>query len=45
VGHARRPVVRCEGRGLFINMDRMIGTDFEAGLANLKALVEKVEEV
>jgi len=28
-------------RGLFISRDRMIGTDFEAGLANLKALVEK----
>ena len=27
--------------GLFINMDRMIGNDFEAGLRNLKALAEK----
>jgi hypothetical protein len=27
--------------GIFINMDRMIGTDFEAGLANLKAIAEK----
>jgi hypothetical protein len=27
--------------GLFINMYRMIGTDFEAGLKNLKALAEK----
>ncbi len=27
--------------GVFLNMDRMIGKDFEAGLANLKALVEK----
>jgi polyketide cyclase/dehydrase/lipid transport protein len=27
--------------GVFINMDRMIGTDFEAGLANLKTLTEK----
>ncbi len=26
---------------LFINMDRMVGKDFEAGLANLKRLVEK----
>jgi hypothetical protein len=26
--------------GLFINMDKMIGRDFEAGLANLKRLVE-----
>jgi uncharacterized protein YndB with AHSA1/START domain len=27
--------------GLFVNMDRMIGKDFETGLANLKAVVEK----
>ena len=27
--------------GVFVNMDRMIGTDFEAGLANLKAIAEK----
>jgi len=27
--------------GVFVNMDRMIGTDFEAGLANLKAISEK----
>ena len=27
--------------GVFINMDRMIGSDFEAGLANLKAVAEK----
>jgi len=27
--------------GIFINMDKMIGNDFEAGLANLKALAEK----
>jgi hypothetical protein len=27
--------------GLFMNMDRMIGNDFEAGLRNLKALAEK----
>ncbi|MDB5873681.1 MAG: hypothetical protein JWQ07_3123 [Ramlibacter sp.] len=27
--------------GLFMNMDRMIGRDFEAGLANLKAQAEK----
>jgi len=26
---------------VFINMDRMIGADFEAGLANLKAIAEK----
>ena len=27
--------------GLFVNMDTMIGKDFEAGLANLKAVAEK----
>ena len=27
--------------GVFMNMDRMIGNDFEAGLANLKAVAEK----
>jgi len=27
--------------GIFINMDKMIGNDFETGLANLKALAEK----
>jgi uncharacterized protein YndB with AHSA1/START domain len=27
--------------GIFINMDTMIGRDFEAGLANLKTLAEK----
>ncbi len=26
---------------LFINMDKMVGTDFEAGLSNLKALAQK----
>ena len=26
--------------GLFMNMDRMIGKDFEAGLANLKKAAE-----
>jgi hypothetical protein len=26
---------------VFINMDRMIGKDFEVGLANLKKLTEK----
>lgn len=26
---------------VFINMDKMVGTDFEAGLANLKAVAEK----
>jgi hypothetical protein len=26
--------------GLFTNMDQMIGKDFEAGLANMKAAVE-----
>jgi uncharacterized protein YndB with AHSA1/START domain len=27
--------------GIFFDMDRMIGSDFEAGLANLKAIAEK----
>lgn len=27
--------------GLFINMDKMVGKDFETGLANLKAIAEK----
>jgi hypothetical protein len=27
--------------GMFMNMDKMIGDDFAAGLANLKALAEK----
>ena len=27
--------------GIFMNMDRMIGKDFEAGLANLKTVAEK----
>ncbi len=27
--------------GIFINMDKMLGKDFEAGLANLKSIVEK----
>jgi hypothetical protein len=26
---------------IFFNMDRMVGKDFEAGLANLKTLAEK----
>jgi carbon monoxide dehydrogenase subunit G len=26
---------------VFINMDRMVGTDFETGLANMKAIAEK----
>ena len=38
--HGKQPFlgrVMC----MFMNMDRMIGTDFETGLANLKALAEK----
>jgi len=27
--------------GVFFNMDKMVGNDFEAGLANLKAVSEK----
>jgi hypothetical protein len=26
---------------VFMSMDRMVGSDFEAGLSNLKALAEK----
>jgi hypothetical protein len=26
---------------VFINMDNMIGNDFDAGLANMKAIAEK----
>jgi hypothetical protein len=26
---------------VFINMDKMLGKDFEAGLANLKAVAER----
>jgi hypothetical protein len=26
---------------VFLNVDRMVGQDFEAGLANLKAIAEK----
>jgi hypothetical protein len=25
----------------FVSMDKMVGSDFEAGLANLKAMAEK----
>ena len=40
VMHGPQPLI---GRvmGLFFNMDKLIGKDFEAGLANLKAQVEK----
>ncbi len=27
--------------GMFFDMDKMIGTDFAAGLANLKSIAEK----
>jgi hypothetical protein len=27
--------------GVFVSIDRMVGTDFEAGLANLKSVAEK----
>ena len=27
--------------GVFINMDKMVGKDFEAGLVRLKAIAEK----
>jgi hypothetical protein len=26
---------------LFVDMDRMVGADFEAGLANLKSIAER----
>jgi hypothetical protein len=29
--------------GLFLNMDKMVGGDFETGLANLKTLAEKAQ--
>lgn len=31
----------AKAMGLFMNMDKMIGTDFEAGLAGIKAIAEK----
>ena len=31
----------CKLMGLFLNMDRMIGVDFEAGLVNLKTAAEQ----
>ena len=27
--------------GVFVNLDRMIGSDFETGLSNLKAVAER----
>jgi uncharacterized protein YndB with AHSA1/START domain len=38
--HGPSPLV-SKLMGLFVNMDTMIGKDFEAGLANLKATAEK----
>ncbi len=38
--HGPRPYL-SKVIGLFMNMDRMIGKEFEAGLANLKAVAEK----
>jgi hypothetical protein len=41
------PSFRCSATemaklmGLFCDMDKMIGKDFEAGLANLKTLAER----
>jgi carbon monoxide dehydrogenase subunit G len=48
-GDATRVTWSMDGRspfihkvvGLFLNMDKMVGGDFETGLANLKALAEK----
>ena len=31
----------CKAMSLVMNMDKMVGGDFEKGLANLKAVVEK----
>jgi hypothetical protein len=31
----------CQVMQVFINMDNMVGKDFEIGLANLKRLAEK----
>ena len=31
----------CRAIGLFMNMEKMVGSQFEAGLTNLKALAEK----
>ncbi len=38
--HGRSPYI-AKVMGIFFNMDRMVGKDFETGLANLKAVVEK----
>ena len=38
--HGPSPFV-AKVMGLFVSMDRMVGKDFEAGLANLKAVAEK----
>jgi carbon monoxide dehydrogenase subunit G len=37
--HGRSPFI-SKVFGVFVNMDRMIGRDFETGLANLKRIVE-----
>lgn len=38
--HGPQPLIG-RAMGLFFNIDKLIGRDFETGLANLKALVEK----
>lgn len=38
--HGRYPFI-AKLMGIFINMDRMVGKDFEVGLANLKRVAEK----
>ena len=35
----------CKVMSIFISMDRMVGKEFEAGLANLKSIVENQAEV
>jgi hypothetical protein len=42
LGDERREPVHVQGvMGLFVDMDKMIGKDFEAGLANPKAAAER----
>jgi hypothetical protein len=36
-----RPAPPLQADEPFVSMDRMVGSDFEAGLTNLKALAEK----
>ena len=38
--HGPQPFI-AKLMGLFFDMDRMVGKDFETGLANLKAIAEQ----